>query len=62
MLPEEICEGLPSAFAEYLKYARNLKFSQKPNYKYLRRIFRICMRKNKFKYDYLYDWKEPRIN
>ena len=55
MLPEEICEGLPSAFAEYLKYARNLKFSQKPNYKYLRRIFRICMRKSKFKYDYMYD-------
>ncbi len=51
---EELCDGLPSIhisrnnfavgeFATYLNYCRTLKFQDKPDYAYLRGIFRKAM-------------------
>ena len=34
-----ICEGLPEEFKHLLKYARALKFSERPDYGYLRGLF-----------------------
>jgi serine/threonine protein kinase len=34
-----LCSGLPSEFEEHLKYARALKFTQRPDYSYLRNLF-----------------------
>ena len=34
-----ICEGLPEEFEHLLKYARALKFSERPDYGYLRGLF-----------------------
>lgn len=34
-----ICEGLPEEFKRLLKYARALKFSERPDYDYLRGLF-----------------------
>lgn len=34
-----MCEGLPEEFGHLLKYARALKFSEQPDYGYLRRLF-----------------------
>ena len=37
--PEELCSGLPKEFSQYIKYCKNLKFEQQPNYNYLRNLF-----------------------
>ena len=47
--PENLCKGLPEEFAEYLRYTRNLKFEQDPDYNYLRNLFIKVLIKNKKK-------------
>ncbi|KAG5502893.1 hypothetical protein JKF63_04664 [Porcisia hertigi] len=37
---EELCKGMPAEFLKYLQYCRALTFAQKPDYEYLRRLFR----------------------
>lgn len=37
---EELCKGLPKEFLKYCQYCRGLTFTQKPDYDYLRRLFR----------------------
>jgi len=39
-----------------MDYCRNLKFEEKPDYTYLRRIFKDLFNRNGFEYDYVYDW------
>jgi serine/threonine protein kinase len=34
-----LCKGLPKCFKEYMEYIRNLEFSEKPNYEYLKNLF-----------------------
>ena len=36
---EDLTDGLPQSFYKYYKYIRNLKFDEKPDYKYLRKLF-----------------------
>ena len=36
----QLCQGCPSQFAEFLAYARSLKFDAKPDIPYLRKLFR----------------------
>ena len=36
---EVLCQGLPNAFVEYLKYVKKLQFEQTPDYGYLRNLF-----------------------
>ena len=44
--PEEICRGLPPEFAEYIKYCLKLNFEEKPDYEYLRNLFKQVLLKN----------------
>ncbi|KAK7194562.1 casein kinase I [Novymonas esmeraldas] len=37
---EELCKGMPKEFLKYCQYCRALTFTQKPDYEYLRRLFR----------------------
>ena len=37
---QQLCDGLPSQFSEYLAYTRSLRFDAKPNMTYLRGLFR----------------------
>ena len=37
-------------------YCRNLKFEEKPDYNYLRKLFKDLMSRNGFDNDYNYDW------
>ncbi|KRX49225.1 Casein kinase I isoform delta-like [Trichinella murrelli] len=39
MKPQHLCQGLPSAFSNYMKYCRSLDFASEPNYNYLYRLF-----------------------
>ena len=36
---KSLCEGLPNCFYEYINYTRNLQFTEKPDYEYLRDLF-----------------------
>jgi casein kinase I homolog HRR25 len=53
---EEICLDLPKEFSTYLKYVRNLAFDGRPDYRYLRKLFRNLFFRKGFKYDYVFDW------
>jgi serine/threonine protein kinase len=53
---DALCRGYPDEFLTYLNYCRALRFDDKPDYNYLRRLFRSLFRKNGFRFDYVYDW------
>lgn len=37
---EQLCEGLPEEFIQYCSYCRTLRFEDKPDYSYLRSLFK----------------------
>jgi hypothetical protein len=47
---------LPSEFWTYLKYARALRFFDKPDYSYLRKMFRDLFIREGYQFDCVYDW------
>jgi len=53
---EELCTGLPVAFLNCLKYIKNLKFKDKPDYVFIRGQLTDAFRTNGFRYDCKYDW------
>ena len=52
----KLCKGIPDEFAAYLKYCRKLDFYEKPDYGYLRGLFRDLFHRKGFHLDYGYDW------
>lgn len=54
--PEELCQGLPIQFKEYLEYCFKLQYDDEPNYKYLYNLFRDFYKKKEYDLDYIYDW------
>ena len=60
---EILCRGLPKEVLEYMKYAKNLKFEQEPDYKYLKNLFHIILNKNKTSFDkYILSWCKKNNN
>lgn len=53
---ELLCRGFPSEFAIYLNYTRSLRFDDKPDYSYLRKLFRDLFVREGYTYDYIFDW------
>ena len=53
---EILCKGFPQEFPMYLNYVRGLRFDDKPDYGYLRRLFRDLFVREGFQYDYVFDW------
>lgn len=53
---EQVTYGVPEEFARYLQYCRNMQFEEKPDYNYLRGLFKQMMHKNGYDYDGRYDW------
>ncbi|KAJ3020712.1 UNVERIFIED_CONTAM: serine/threonine protein kinase [Siphonaria sp. JEL0065] len=53
---DHLCRGFPSEFVVYLNYTRSLRFDDKPDYSYLRKIFRDLFIREGFHYDYVFDW------
>uniref|UniRef100_A0AAY4AGX6 non-specific serine/threonine protein kinase n=1 Tax=Denticeps clupeoides TaxID=299321 RepID=A0AAY4AGX6_9TELE len=43
-------------FATYLNFCRSLRFDDKPDYSYLRQLFRNLFHRQGFSYDYVFDW------
>ena len=59
--PEELCEGFPHQFTEYIKYTRNLKYEENPDYDYLKKLFVSLLNSDGFKVDCYYDWDKETI-
>jgi serine/threonine protein kinase len=53
---EVLCKGFPAEFATYLNYCRALRFDDKPDYAYLRRLFRELFYRKGYQQDFMYDW------
>ena len=43
-------------FSTYLNYCRSLRFEDKPDYSYLRKMFKELFFKEQYELDYMYDW------
>lgn len=53
---DELCKGYPAEFHTYLNYCRSLRFEERPDYSYLRQLFRTLFHRQGFTYDYVFDW------
>eukprot|EP01018_Ginkgo_biloba_P020721 Gb_29196 [translate_table: standard] len=53
---EVLCKSYPSEFAKYFHHCRQLRFDDKPDYAYLKRIFRDLFIHEGFQFDYVFDW------
>uniref|UniRef100_A0A2P2M911 non-specific serine/threonine protein kinase n=2 Tax=Rhizophora mucronata TaxID=61149 RepID=A0A2P2M911_RHIMU len=61
---EVLCKNYPSEFTSYFHYCRSLRFEDKPDYSYLKRLFRDLFIREGFQFDYVFDWtilKYPQI-
>jgi hypothetical protein len=47
IVAEELCEGLPPPFSEFVSYVRSLGFDEKPDYKHLHTILLRCSETNR---------------
>ena len=55
--PEQLCFGLPKQFEDYIKYAYNLTFDEKPDYDYLRNLLAKVLELKNFKDNkYIFSW------
>ncbi|CAO2042997.1 unnamed protein product [Urochloa humidicola] len=53
---EVLCKSYPSEFTAYFHYCRSLRFEDKPDYSYLRRLFRDLFIREGYQLDYVFDW------
>ncbi|EXB53492.1 Casein kinase I isoform delta-like protein [Morus notabilis] len=61
---EVLCKSFPSEFVSYFHYCRSLRFEDKPDYSYLKRLFRDLFIREGYQFDYVFDWtvlKYPQI-
>ncbi|CAE8596247.1 unnamed protein product [Polarella glacialis] len=56
---EDLCKGYPTVFASYLNYNRALRFQDRPDYAYLRRLFKDLFMREGFDNDGMFDWSQP---
>ncbi|KAF2934940.1 hypothetical protein DAI22_04g196000 [Oryza sativa Japonica Group] len=61
---EVLCKSYPSEFVSYFHYCRSLRFEDKPDYSYLKKLFRDLFIREGYQLDYVFDWtmlKYPQI-
>ena len=51
-----ILYSILAEFATYLNFCRSLRFDDKPDYSYLRQLFRNLFHRHGYTYDYVFDW------
>lgn len=51
-----LCQDAPQEFLEYFRYCRNLKFEEKPDYVWIRRLFKDLFIRCEYQYDLIFDW------
>lgn len=58
LTPEQLCDQLPPEFPKLLKYARELEFEEKPNYKNIKLMFKNFIIKNGGELDWKFEWED----
>ncbi|KAL0918462.1 hypothetical protein M5K25_010471 [Dendrobium thyrsiflorum] len=53
---EVLCKTFPTEFVSYFHYCRSLRFEDKPDYSYLKRLFRDLFIREGYQFDYVFDW------
>lgn len=53
---EMLCKGFASEFVTYFQVCRSLRFEDKPDYSYLRKLFRDLFIREGYQYDNVFDW------
>ncbi|CAN8237395.1 unnamed protein product [Cochlearia groenlandica] len=53
---EVLCRGYPTEFVSYFHHCRSLRFEDKPDYAYLKRLFRDLFVRQGFEFDLVFDW------
>lgn len=55
---DTLCSELPIELSKYIDYCRSLDFKDKPDYKFLHRLFQKLAGKIHIQYDSIYDWDQ----
>jgi serine/threonine protein kinase len=53
---DELCQDCPRQFRNYIQYCRRLRYMEKPDYFYLKNLFRTVMKQKRYKNNHKYDW------
>uniref|UniRef100_A0A0D9XKK1 non-specific serine/threonine protein kinase n=1 Tax=Leersia perrieri TaxID=77586 RepID=A0A0D9XKK1_9ORYZ len=53
---EVLCKSYPSEFTLYFHYCRSLRFEDRPDYSYLKKLFRDVFTREGHQFDYVFDW------
>jgi len=53
---EQLCKGYATEFRSYFEYCRSLRFEDRPDYSYLKRLFKELFYRKGFQYDNMFDW------
>merc|ERR1712194_645405 len=53
---EVLCKHFPAEFVTYLNYTRSLRFEDRPDYAYLRRLLKDLFFREGYQYDFVFDW------
>jgi serine/threonine protein kinase len=53
---EVLCSGFPGEFVTYLNYCKNLRFEDRPDYSYLKRMFKDLFFRLEYTHDLIFDW------
>ena len=59
--PEKLCEGISYIFSDLLKYARELKFKEEPDYESIKLSFKNTIIKSGGAMDWKFDWNINKI-
>merc|ERR1712194_703783 len=53
---EVLCKHFSAEFVTYLNYCRSLRFEDRPDYAYLRRLLKDLFFREGYQYDFVFDW------
>ena len=51
-----LCQSFAPEFMNYMNYCRNLRFEERPDYAYLKRMLKDLFFRENYQYDYIFDW------
>jgi len=51
-----LCKGFPEEFTSFINYTRDLKFDDRPDFGYLRRLLKTIAERERNEMDFMFDW------